>query len=115
MTKVIKLFFCFIILTAQDCLSRAALKNDETKQSVVNATNSGLKNYLCIKCETLVKKDKYPSFSGCPKGGNHNWKNLGTYGDNQFLCKRCSVFLKSKYIPNCAGCPKAGNHEWKKL
>lgn len=119
MTKIITLFFglvlYFVILTPQDCISWAVSKNDEIRQSVVNVTNSTLKNYQCIKCEVCVKKDKYPSFSGCPEGGNHNWKDLGTYGDNQFLCKKCSLLLKSKSMPNCAGCPKGGNHEWKKL
>lgn len=76
---------------------------------------STIKNYLCLKCEILVKKDTIPSYSACPKGGNHNWKDLGFYGDNQFLCKKCSLLLKSKSMPNCAGCPKGGNHEWKKL
>ncbi len=34
------------------------------------------KVYICSKCGTAVTKDSYPSGSGCPNGGFHDWHQL---------------------------------------
>lgn len=74
-----------------------------------------LRNYLCSKCGTPVKKDSSPTTTGCPEGGGHSWHNLGDVGDNSYQCKKCSVVINAKSNPTLSGCPDGGNHSWHKL
>jgi len=74
-----------------------------------------MKNYQCSKCATHIKKDSTPSYGGCPKGGNHDWKDLGTVGNDNYQCKKCALLVQSKSTPSYGGCPSGGNHDWKKL
>jgi len=71
--------------------------------------------YQCKKCETLIKKDSTPNYSGCPKGSNHDWNKLGEIGDTNYQCKKCGITIQAKANPSYSGCPKGSNHDWKKL
>lgn len=106
---------CISIFIIKNYECYASPKNNTIEQPATNADCSKLKNFQCQKCETLVRKDKSPTSGGCPKGGNHNWKDLGTVGNDSYLCKKCSTLVKSKAIPTSYGCPNGGNHSWKKL
>lgn len=84
-------------------------------ESSFPAQKSGLKNYLCSKCSTLIKSPKFPSGVGCPSGTLHKWVDLGEVGDDTFQCEKCSVLLRSKGFPRSIGCPSGGLHKWNKL
>ena len=74
-----------------------------------------MKNYQCTKCSVSVKGDSTPNYAGCPKGGHHQWTDLGEVGIANYQCKKCGILVQSKSTPNYAGCPSSGHHQWNKL
>jgi len=74
-----------------------------------------MKNYQCSKCGTALQSDKTPSTFNCPKGGYHQWTDLGEVGPNNYQCKKCGLLLKSKNTPSASNCPSGGYHQWTKL
>ena len=74
-----------------------------------------MKNWQCKKCGTHIKIEGTPNYGGCPKGGNHDWSNIGDVGDLNYQCKKCALLVQTKSTPNYGGCPSGGNHDWKKL
>jgi predicted Zn-ribbon and HTH transcriptional regulator len=71
--------------------------------------------FQCKKCVTLIKQDRLPSSSGCPKGSFHDWKKLADVGDTNFQCKKCGTLIQAKALPSSSGCPSGHFHDWKKL
>ena len=78
-------------------------------------TSSGIRNYQCRKCGTLVWQDRTPSYSGCPAGGSHSWVSLGNVGSNAYQCKKCGTLVYSERTPSYTGCPAGSSHSWRKL
>ena len=74
-----------------------------------------MKNYLCKKCYTHIENSSFPSIGGCPKGGHHEWVDLGEVGNINYQCKKCALLVQSKSLPSIGGCSSGGHHEWKKL
>lgn len=74
-----------------------------------------MKNYQCKKCGTHITNDKTPSVLNCPKGGHHQWTDLGEVGTTNYQCKKCGLLLKSKNTPSVLNCLSGGHHQWTKL
>ena len=74
-----------------------------------------MKNYQCKKCRTALKSERQPSSLNCPKGGSHQWHDLGEVGTVTYQCKKCGLLLKSKNQPSSLNCPNGGSHQWNKL
>ena len=74
-----------------------------------------MKNYCCSKCGTHIKNASSPNTSGCPKGGYHQWVDLGAVGDSNYQCKKCGLLVQSKSSPNTSGCTSGGYHQWTKM
>ncbi|MBQ6534692.1 MAG: hypothetical protein IJI37_05930 [Opitutales bacterium] len=75
----------------------------------------GARNYLCKKCASHVCMKSMPASAKCPKGGIHQWHDLGECGTLIYQCAKCSTIVGSKRIPNYAACPSGGLHDWKRL
>jgi len=74
-----------------------------------------MKNYLCSKCSTSLQSEKSPAVVNCPKGGHHQWSDLGETGPNNYQCRKCGLLLKSKNSPGVVNCSSGGHHQWSKL
>ncbi|MCQ2307416.1 MAG: hypothetical protein MJ000_07625 [Bacteroidales bacterium] len=74
-----------------------------------------MKNYQCKKCGTLIQSEKTPSSFNCPKGGMHQWQDLGEVGTDTYQCKKCGLIVNSKKTPSSFGCTSGGMHQWNKL
>jgi hypothetical protein len=74
-----------------------------------------MKNYQCGKCAVLIQNAATPSPFNCPKGGNHQWSDLGEVGSVNYQCRKCALLLHSKASPSPFGCTAGGNHQWNKL
>lgn len=76
-----------------------------------------MKNFECRKgCSTTLQSENTPNGGTCPKGGSHNWSDLGRVGMNNYECRKgCGAHLKSESTPNGGTCPKGGSHNWSKL
>lgn len=74
-----------------------------------------MRNYQCAKCGVSIKSNTSPSPSGCPKGGFHQWFDLGEVGNDNYQCKKCGTLVQSKSHPSPSGCPNGGFHQWNKL
>lgn len=74
-----------------------------------------MKNFQCKKCATALQSERMPSSFNCPKGGMHQWTDLGEVGLNNYQCKKCGLLLKSKNTPSSFNCPSGGMHQWTKL
>lgn len=76
---------------------------------------SGLRNYICSKCSTLICAPKSPSGGRCSDGILHEWVDLGEVGTNAYQCEKCSILLRSKSYPRPSWCSTGGLHKWDKL
>jgi DNA-directed RNA polymerase subunit RPC12/RpoP len=91
-------------------------KTETIKQpSQITNQYATMKNYLCQKCKTHLQNDSQPSAFNCPKGGTHQWTNLGDVGSTNYQCKKCALLVQSKSMPSAFNCPSGGTHQWTKL
>ena len=79
------------------------------------ACQSGLRNYICSKCSTLICASKSPSGGRCSAGILHEWDDLGEVGADVYQCEKCSIMLRSKKYPRPSWCSSGGFHQWSKL
>jgi len=108
-----KYFLISILISFSLCLLWAGEKQNNTfaNGDFVNGT----RNYLCKKCVSLVCMRKSPAYTKCPKGGVHEWTDLGECGANPYQCAKCATLVRSKKTPSYTSCPSGGVHDWKKL
>ena len=78
--------------------------------------------YCCVKCSTLVERERVPFAGGCPAGGLHRWVKVCSRGSlvpkpglGVYQCFKCGLSVYCADFPNGSGCPAGGNHLWKKL
>ena len=75
-----------------------------------------MQNFQCKKCGILIQANSTPpsTNNGCPKGGSHDWYDLGTVGTKNYQCKNCGTLIQANSTPPSVGCPK-GYHDWYEL
>lgn len=74
-----------------------------------------MRNYFCKNCRTVIRNAVKPSVFNCPKGGQHQWSDLGEVGATPYQCKKCGILVESKPQPSPYDCPESGTHQWSKL